>query len=59
LVVYIKMSIKQFIEDNFIYIFTLVLIFLSLITFFYIFDINFKPAEQKVVYQKEMVFPLV
>lgn len=52
------MSIKQFIEDNFINIFGLVLIFLSLITFFYIFNINFKPAEQKVVYQKEMVFPL-
>ena len=52
------MSIKQFIQDNFTYIFTLVLILLSLITFFYIFNINFNPPKQEIVYQKEMVFPL-
>jgi len=50
------MSIKQFIQDNFNYIFALVLILLSLITIFYIFNVNFNPP--KIVYQKEMVFPL-
>jgi len=52
------MSIKQFIQDNFNYIFALVLILLSLITIFYIFNVNFNPPKQKIVYQKEMVFPL-
>ena len=53
------MSIKQFIQDNFNYIFALVLILLSLITIFYIFNINFNPPKNnKIVYQKEMVFPL-
>lgn len=53
------MSIKQFIQDNFNYIFTTILIFLSLITIFYIFNVNFNPHKNiKIIYQKEMVFPL-
>ena len=52
------MSIKQFIQDNFNYIFGLVLILLSLITIFYIFNVNFNPPDKKIVYQKEMIFPL-
>jgi hypothetical protein len=51
-------NIKHFIEDNFTYIFATVLILLSLLTIFVMFDVNFKPVNKEIVYQKEMTFPL-
>ena len=53
------MSFKQFIQDTFNYIFVSILILLSLLTIFYIFNVNFNPPKNnKIIYQKEIVFPL-